>query len=81
VTKILRFRKSPDTGEDCLCSLCREPIYITAIRCFGSENDQGFESNIITAIKQLRRLEGFDYEEIPGVFSIHLYREFKFKEK
>jgi len=39
------------------------------------------ESNIITAIKQLRRLEGFDYEEIPGVFSIHLYREFKFKEK
>jgi len=39
------------------------------------------EGNIITAIKQLRRLEGFDYEEIPGVFSIHLYREFKFKEK
>jgi len=39
------------------------------------------ESNIITAIKQLRRLEGFDYEEILGVFSVHLYKEFKHKGK
>lgn len=39
------------------------------------------EGHIITAIKQLRRLEGFDYEEILGTFSIHLYNEFKNKEK
>lgn len=35
------------------------------------------EGNMITAIKQLRRLKGFDYEQILGVFSIHLYKEFK----
>ncbi len=35
------------------------------------------EGNIITAIKQLKRLEGFDFEQILGVFSLHLYKEFK----
>ena len=38
------------------------------------------EGNIITAIKQLKRI-GCTYEEILGVFSIHLYKEFKDKEK
>lgn len=34
------------------------------------------ESNMIVAIKQLRRLHGFNFDEILGVFSVHLYREF-----
>ena len=47
VTKILRFRKSPDAGEECLCSLCAKPIYVTAVRCFGHEDSQGFEMRVV----------------------------------
>ena len=59
VTKILRFRKSPDAGEECLCSLCREPIYVTAVRGFGHEDGQGFEMRVVarTVRRELELLE------------------------
>ena len=37
------------------------------------------QGDMIAAIKKLRRLEGFDFEQILGVFSIHLYKEYKEK--
>lgn len=46
-----------------------EPMKWTSLR-------SAAEGNIITAIKQLKRLKGFDFEQILGVFSIHLYKEF-----
>jgi len=39
------------------------------------------EGDMISAIKKLLTLEGFDFEEIRGVFTVHLYRECKYDEK
>ena len=39
------------------------------------------EGDMISAIKKLLTLEGFDFEEIRGIFIVHLYRECKYDEK
>lgn len=63
VKKILRFRKSPDSGEDCLCSLCREPIYVTAVRCFGHEDGQSFELRFhFDCFEEFQRFKICDFE-------------------
>lgn len=35
------------------------------------------EGDMLAAIKKLRRLKGFTYAEILGLFTLHLYKDFR----
>ena len=39
------------------------------------------EGDMITAILKLLKLQGMDFEEIRGIFTVHLYRQCKFQKE